>query len=149
MRFLVDTNILTYAVNRDCAEHRAAVGAVTGWLAEPVPWAVTWGVVYEFLRVATHARIFRRPLSAAQAMAFLDPILSSDLVTVLGPTPRHETLLRSTIRELGRPTGNLFHDLHTAVLMREHGVSEIKTADSDFRKFPFLTVTDPVHTGEA
>ena len=34
---------------------------------------------------------------------------------------------------------------HTATLMREHGVTEIMTADVDFRKFTFLTVTDPVH----
>ena len=120
MRFLVDTNILAYAVNRDCDEHRAAAGALQGWLAGTIPWALTWSVVYEFLRLATHPRVFRRPLSADQALAFLDPILMSDLVTVLGPTPRHETLLRSTVRELGKPTGNLFHDLHTAVTTREH-----------------------------
>ena len=65
----------------------------------------------------------------------------------LGPGPQHETVLRATIREFGRPAGNLFHDLHTAVLMREHGLSEIMTADADFRKFPFVTVTNPVHTG--
>jgi predicted nucleic acid-binding protein len=105
---------------------------------------VTWSIVYEFLRVVTHPRLFRRPLSADQALAFLDPILASDVVTVLGPTPRHAALLRSTVRELGRPAGNLFHDLHTAVTMREHGVSEIMTADTDFRKFPFVTVTNPV-----
>ena len=145
MRFLVDTNILTYAVNRDCDEHRVAARAMDGWLAGAEPWAVTWGVVYEFLRVATHPGIFRRPLTADRALAFLDAILASELVTVLGPTPRHETLLRITVREVGRPAGNLFHDLHTAVLMREHGVAEIMTADTDFRKFPFLTVTDPVH----
>jgi predicted nucleic acid-binding protein len=55
--------------------------------------------------------------------------------------------MRSTVRETGRPAGNLFHDLHTAVIMRGHGVAEIMTADTDFRKFPFLTVTDPVHAG--
>lgn len=145
MRFLVDTNILAYAVNRDCDEHRGAVSAVEGWLSGSIPWALTWGVIYEFLRVVTHPRIFRRPLSCDQALGFLDPILASDVVTVLGLTPRHEALLRSTIREVGRPAGNLFHDLHTAVTMREHGVSEIMTADTDFRRFSFLTVTDPVH----
>jgi hypothetical protein len=145
VRFLVDTNILAYAVNRDCDEHRGAVRAVEGWLSGSIPWTVTWGVVYEFLRVTTHPRIFRRPLNTDQAFVFLDPIFASDLVTVLGPTARHEALLRSTIREAGRPTGNLFHDLHTAVTMREHGVPEIMTADGDFRRFPFLTVTDPVH----
>lgn len=145
MSFLVDTNILVYAVNRDCDEHRAAAEAVHGWLAGALPWALTWGVVYEFLRIVTHPRIFRRPLTADRALQFLDPILTSDLVSVLGPTTRHEDLLRSTIRETGRPAGNLFHDLHTVVIMREHGVSEIMTADADFRKFPFLRVTDPVH----
>jgi len=36
------------------------------------------------------------------------------------------------------------HDLHTAVLMREHGISRICTRDTDFLKFPFLTVVDPL-----
>jgi hypothetical protein len=145
VRFLVDTNILTYAVNRDCAEHRAAIDVLGSWLSGSVPWAVTWGVVYEFLRVTTHPRVFPRPMSAEQALQFLEPLLSSALVTILAPTLRHASLLRATIREVGRPSGNLFHDLHTAVLMREHGVTEIMTADTDFRKFPFLDVTDPVH----
>ena len=144
MRFLVDTNILAYAVNRDCDEHAEAMQALEGWLSGSVPWTLTWGVVYEFLRIATHPRIFRRPLTAGQAVAFLDPLLGSDLVMVLGPTPRHESLMRTTIRERGRPAGNLFYDLHTAVLMREHGVPEIMTEDNDFRKFPFLTVTNPI-----
>jgi hypothetical protein len=144
VRFLVDTNILAYAVNRDCDEHPVAAEALKSWLSGSTPWALTWSVVYEFLRIATHPRVFRRPLSAGQALAFLDPILTSELVTLLAPTPRHESVLRSTIREYGRPAGNLFHDLHTAVIMREHGVREIMTADADFRTFPFLTVTNPV-----
>jgi toxin-antitoxin system PIN domain toxin len=146
VRFLVDTNILTYAVNRDCIEHRPAREALGEWLSGATPWALTWGIVYEFLRVTTHPRVFRRPLAAGQALDFLEPLLSSDVVTIIGPTSRHESLLRTTIREAGRPSGNLFHDLHTAVIMREHGISEIMTADADFRKFSFLVVTDPVHS---
>ncbi len=147
MRFLVDTNMLEYAVNRDCQEHRAAMTALEGWLCGSVPWALTWSIVYEFLRLVTDPRVFRRPLNANQAFEFLAPILASDLVYVLSATQRHEAVLRATVHELGRPTGNLFHDLHTAVLMREHGVSEIMTADSDSRKFPFVTVTNPIHEG--
>ena len=51
--------------------------------------------------------------------------------------------------ELPDLRGNVMHDLHTAVLMREHGVSRICTRDSDFRHFPFLTIIDPVqqHSG--
>ena len=39
--------------------------------------------------------------------------------------------------------GNLVHDAHTAVLMREHGVRDIFTRDTDFHRFPFLRVIDP------
>jgi hypothetical protein len=32
-----------------------------------MPWHLTWGVVYEFLRVATHPNVFRKPFSLADA----------------------------------------------------------------------------------
>jgi predicted nucleic acid-binding protein len=40
--------------------------------------------------------------------------------------------------------GNLVHDARTVVVMREHGVSRICTRNSDFRRFDFLTVIDPL-----
>ena len=76
----------------------------------------------------------------------MEPILASDVVSILIPTDRHEAVLREIVQEFGSPAGNIFHDLHTATLMREYGVTEIMTADVDFRKFTFLTVTDPVHS---
>ena len=63
---------------------------------------------------------------------------------MLTATPRHAAVLAQTLSELPELCGNLVHDLHTAVLMREHGVSRICTRDADFRRFPFLTVVDPL-----
>lgn len=39
--------------------------------------------------------------------------------------------------------GNLMHDLHIAVLLREHGVSEFLTADTDFHRFKGFRTTNP------
>jgi len=39
---------------------------------------------------------------------------------------------------------NLLHDAHTAILMREHGIRQICTRDSDFNQFTFLEVIDPL-----
>ena len=39
--------------------------------------------------------------------------------------------------------GNLVPDAHLATLLRQHGVTRIYTADSDFRKFDFLDVKNP------
>jgi hypothetical protein len=46
--------------------------------------------------------------------------------------------------ELPHLAGNLMHDAHTAVLMREHGIRVIYTRDTDFHRFPFLELIDPV-----
>ena len=53
-------------------------------------------------------------------------------------------VLTDIIGGLSHSAGNLFHDVHTATLMREHGVPEIMTADNDFLQFDFLKVTNPL-----
>ena len=63
---------------------------------------------------------------------------------MLVATPRHGAVLAQTLAELPDLAGNVMHDVHTAVLMREHGVSRICTRDADFRRFPFLSVLDPL-----
>lgn len=107
-------------------------------------WTTTWPILYEFLRVSTHRRVFDRPLKPEQAIEFVKQVTSLDEVTILSPSSRHAEVLESVIRDLASPAGNLFHDIHTAVLMREHGVPEIMTADTDFLQFKFLKVTNPL-----
>ena len=59
-------------------------------------------------------------------------------------TDRHRQVLQMTLGELPDVRANLIHDLHTAVLMREHGIARIYTRDTDFHRFPFLDVVDPL-----
>lgn len=66
---------------------------------------------------------------------------------LLVATPRHVAVLARTVSEFPELRGNVLHDLHTAVLMREHGISRICTRDRDFEQFPFLTVVDPLKEG--
>ena len=58
--------------------------------------------------------------------------------------PTRAPSVRETLEELPELRGNIVHDLHTAVLMREHGISRICTRDADFHRFPFLSVIDPL-----
>ena len=144
MAGVIDTNILLYAANSGVEEHRAARDFLLDAGSSADRWYLTEGIAYEFLRVATHAKVFPRPLSWAQAREFLDPFLSSDHFGVLTATDRHWTLLSELLPKLTRPTGNLFFDIRTAVLMREHGVRVIYTTDSDFLQFPDLRVVNPL-----
>lgn len=63
---------------------------------------------------------------------------------VLTETERHPEVLRETAAAHTRLRGNAIHDFHTAVLMKEHGITEIRTADADFHQFTFLQVVNPL-----
>lgn len=140
--FVVDTNVLLYAVDRDAPEHQRCREQLEAWRAQATPWYLTWGIVYEFLRVTTH-RVFPRPLSSVEAWDFVDALLESPPVEVLTETPQHRRVLAEVVADAD-PTGNRFHDAHIATLMREHGLSRIVTRDTDFHRFPWLEVIDPL-----
>ena len=139
-----DTNVLVYAVDRDSPFHTQCHDRVIQAREDPSPAFLTWNICYEFLRVTTHPRVSVNPWSPGEAWNFLEALLESPGFELLAATTRHAAVLAQTLEELPDVSGNLFHDMHTAVLMREHGVSRICTRDTDFHRFPFLTVLDPL-----
>lgn len=144
MSGVVDTNILLYAANDDAPEHARARDFLLGIGRDADAWYLTDGVVYEFLRVATHAKVFPNPLSWSDALGFLAPLLRSDSVYVLRATDEHWSLLGHVLEPLTHPAGNLFFDVRTVVLMREHGVRRIYTTDVDFLQFDGIEVVNPL-----
>ena len=142
--FVIDTNLLLYAVNPDAREHGEARALVESWRRERRSWFVTWGIIYEFLRVSTHARVFSSPLSIAQARGWIADLLAGRNDSILVATDRHMGVLEQMVISHPRLRGNPVHDLHIAALMMEHGVTEIRTADTDFHQFGFLRVVNPL-----
>jgi len=139
-----DTNVLVYAVDEDSPFHDRCRRKVLQARDDPSPAFLTWNVCYEFLRVTTHPRVSKFPWTPRESWGFLRTLLESPGFDLLVATERHATILASTLKEFPDLGGNLFPDFHTAVLMREHGVSRICTRDTDFNRFPFLTVVDPL-----
>jgi predicted nucleic acid-binding protein len=86
----------------------------------------------------------RQPWSAARAWAFINALLASPGLSILVGTQRHAAVAAEVIAEMSHISGNLFHDAHTAILMREHGIRRICTRDTDFHQFPFLELVDPL-----
>jgi hypothetical protein len=144
--FVVDTNVLIYAADEAAPEHARCRALLERWRQRNGAWYITWGIAYEFLRVATHPRVFRRPCRLPEAHRFLDALSQSPGFGVLTPTDRHGRVLAEVIAEVPGLAGNLLHDTHTATLMREHGVRRICTRDVDFHRFTFLEPIDPMTT---
>jgi uncharacterized protein len=141
---LVDTNVFIYAADADSPFHVPARSWLERQRGRPEAWYTTWPVLYEFLRVTTHPRVMRHPWSVQQAWEFISGLLDSPGLTVLVPTSRHAEVAGQVFAELPHLAGNIIHDSHTAILMRENGIRRICTRDTDFHRFPFLEVVEPV-----
>ena len=141
---VIDTNVLVYAANQDSDYHIPCRRFIEQRSNTPDPTFLTWSICYEFLRVTTHRGPFPHRINAVDASRFLNTLLSQSNFSILTATNRHLDLLSLTLTEFPEASGNIMHDIHTAVLMREHGISQICTRDTDFYRFPFLTVVDPL-----
>ena len=138
-----DTNVLVYAGRDDSEFHVPCRDRLAQARTGSSPVFLTWNVCYEFLRVITHPSIYPQPWILDDGYRFLATLLESPRFGLLRPTERHLTVLSQIAEELPNLRGNVVHDMHTAVLMREHGISQICTMDGDFRRFPFIEVIDP------
>ena len=141
--FVVDTNIFVYAADEDSQFHERCYELINEWRRQTSAWYVTWGILYEFLRVSTHPRVFRKPWSAKAAWSFVEAVLASPSVGILIAAERHAEVAAEVIKSMPSLSGNMLHDAQTAVLMREHGIKGIYTRDTDFHRFPFLEPIDP------
>jgi len=141
---VVDTNVLVYAADQDSPFHATCRNWLDGQRVRPDAWYTTWPILYEFLRVVTHPRVMRRPWNISSAWDFVAALLSSPGLSVLIATQRHADVAAQVFTELPHLAGNLLHDVHTAILMREHGIHRVCTRDTDFHQFPFIEVVDPL-----
>lgn len=142
--FLVDTNVFVYAANTHCPEHTCCRRLLEGWKVRSDPWFTTWPILYEFLRVITHPRVSLKPLTTRSAWRFVESLLDSPGMKVVTETESHARVAAACLAEMPEVRARFFHDAHTAILMREHGLTRIVTRDMGFRRFPFVEVIDPL-----
>lgn len=96
-----------------------------------------------YQRIATHPTIFRNPLSAHQAWGNVTSLLALPRCRLMTEQEGYAQEYEQLSKTAG-VKGNLVPDAHLAVILRQHGVSTIYTADADFRKFGFLKVVNPI-----
>jgi len=143
----VDESLLAYAVNRYAPEHARAAAVLEELANGERPWALPWPAVHEFLARVTHPHAVARALRPADAWAFVEELGRSASLRWLAATERHAGVAAEVLELVaggptGWPTG-----FETAVVLREHGVRELLSADHGMQRYRFLDVRDPVHGG--
>lgn len=143
MSYAVDANLLLYAANADSDENSRAVQFLEECVHRGEVLCIAWPTVMGFLRISTHPSIFPIPLTWGEAAQYVDSLLEIPHVRILSELDGFWDLYRELATDL-LPRGNLVPDLHLAAILKQNGVRTLYTNDSDFRKFGFLDVRDPL-----
>jgi uncharacterized protein len=139
---IVDANILLYAVDSQSPFHQPARRWLEEVLNGPVRVGLPWVSLTAFLRIGTHPRATRHPLTPGEAWDQVSNWLAAEPAWIPQPTPAHAEVLRRLVVD-GDLRGNLIPDAHLAALAIEHGVA-VCSADSDFARFRQLEWINPV-----
>jgi uncharacterized protein len=139
----VDSNLLVYAHREDSHWHDAAYARLVELAEGQAPWAIPWPCIHEFLAIVTHARIYAPPTPLEKALDQVDAWMESPSLVLLAESENYWLQLRALL-QAGRVSGPQVHDARVAALCRQHGVSELWTADRDFGRFVGLHVRNPL-----
>lgn len=139
---LVDANILLYAVDEDSPFHTAAFNWINEALNGSRRVGIPWMSLAAFVRVATHPRALRDPLSPAEAWQFVESWLDAPTAWTPAPGSGHREILGRLIRDLDLRAG-LVTDAVLAAICIEHGL-QVVSADSDFARFREISWINPV-----
>jgi len=143
MSYSIDANILLYASDQEAPHHERAKEFVESRGEEPDLLCLSWVTLMGYQRIATHPSIFRNPLSAQQAWGNVTSLLALPRCRVITEMEGFDREYELVSRVVG-VKGNHVPNAHLAVILRQHGVSKIYTADTDFRKSEFLNVVNPI-----
>ena len=142
MSAALDANLLLFASDESSPFHERARDFLGRVADGPEIVYLFWPVVMAYMRIATHASIFRTPLAPEDAMANVQSLLSLPHVQSPGEKDRFWPTFR-TVAARASARGNLVPDAHLVALMRQSDVPTIFTHDRDFRRFDDIEVRDP------
>lgn len=90
----------------------------------------------------THAKILETPLTVEEAFGLVDTWLESDIVSLIAPGPRHYSLYRSLLIQVG-VGGKLTTDAYIAAIAMENQ-AVVFSNDNDFSRFSGLNWQNPL-----
>jgi len=139
---LPDVNVLVYAHRRDAPDHAGYRDWLEGVINGPEAFGLSDFVLSGCLRVLTHPRVFVKPSTLDDALAFSEALRSAPNRVRIEPGERHWEIFKSLCRE-ANARGNLIPDAWLAALAMESG-SEWITTDGDYARFPGLRWRHPL-----
>jgi uncharacterized protein len=137
-----DANLLLYAYDSESPFHKSAARWWAGLLSRVEPVGLCPVVVFAFLRLSTHGKVFDHPLTVIEASQFVASWLARPNVRLLVAGPGHvEAVCRLLTK--ASTAGNLVTDAQIAALALEYGAT-VHTADTDFARLAGVRWENPL-----
>lgn len=137
-----DANLLLYAYDSESPFHKPAAKWWSGLLSAEEPVGLCPVVLFSFLRLATHPKVYDHPLTVREAVIRIESWLERPNTRVLYPGPQHLPQVCALLAAAGT-AGNLVSDAQIAALALEYGAT-IHSADTDFTRFKGLKWRNPL-----
>lgn len=139
---LCDVNVLVYAHKQGSPRHVDFRNWLQGVLDSDAAYGVSDLVLSGFLRIVTMPRLWDRPSTLTEALAFADVLRAHPHAVRVEPGPRHWGIF-TRLSEQVEAKGNLLPDTYFAALAIESG-SEWITTDRDYARFSGLRWRHPL-----
>jgi uncharacterized protein len=137
-----DANLLLYAYDAESPFHAAASRWWAALLSAVEPVGLCPVVVFAFLRLSTHGKVFDRPLTVSEASQRIASWLARANVRLLVAGPGHVEAVCRLLTKAGT-AGNLVTDAQIAALALEYGAT-VHTADTDFSRLTGVSWENPL-----
>jgi uncharacterized protein len=139
---LPDANLLLYAYDQSSPFHSKAAAWCERIMSETSPVVLLPTVIFGFVRISTHPRIFTDPLSVAEASTHVRSWLSRKQVRLHDMLPDDVKTALSLLESAGT-AGNLTTDSQIAAVALRLD-AEVHTADLDFGRFAGVRFSNPI-----
>ncbi len=137
-----DVNLLLYAYDSESPFHRPAARWWTAQLSSVEPVGLCSVVIFGFLRLATHPRVFLHPLTVSEATRRIQSWLARPNARLLTAGPDQINSVCALLAAAGT-AGNLVTDAQIAALAIEYDAT-VHTVDTDFARFPGVRWENPL-----
>lgn len=137
-----DVNLLIFAHNRDAPDHRSAKKWLEDLMRSGKPVGIPWIVISGFIRISTHPKILKEPVTVEESIGITRSWLARNNVRIIEPGSRFQELFFAGLEKLGT-AGNLATDAYIAALAVEYQ-AELHSCDTDFHRFPGLRWKNPL-----
>lgn len=142
MMLSIDTNILLYAQNRDCAEHPAAMAFLAACSGRD-DVAICELVLVELYQLLRNPAVLEEPLGPGEAVEVCQGFRGNPRWALIENAPVMGAVWGHA-RERGFARRRLF-DARLALTLRHHGVTDLATRNTkDFDGFGFDRLLDPI-----